>query len=164
MIRLLEGEALPAHWDEISSMTLRRMKVQELAYEDITPYLYLRELLLGFHINSNIRHVIIDEAQDYSAFQLAFMKRLFPRAKITALGDFNQAIYAHSSVLRGTGPLTNLYGPENTEVIELTRSYRSTQEIVEFTRGWFPVGKRSFRSIAAARSRQSLCHPIRRSI
>ena len=141
MIRLLEGEALPTHWEEICSMTLRRMKVQELAYEDITPYLYLRELLLGFHINSNIRHVIIDEAQDYSAFQLAFMKRLFPRAKITALGDFNQAIYAHSSVLSGTGPLTNLYGPENTEVIELTRSYRSTQEIVEFTRGMVPGGE-----------------------
>ncbi|MEK4052410.1 RNA polymerase recycling motor HelD [Paenibacillus sp. FSL F4-0087] len=141
MVRLLGEEALPSHWEEIGEMTLRRLKVQELAYEDITPYLYLRELLLGFHINSNIRHVIIDEAQDYSAFQLAFMKRLFPRSKITALGDFNQAIYAHSSVLSGTGPLTNLYGPENTEVIELTRSYRSTQEIVEFTRGMVPGGE-----------------------
>jgi DNA helicase-2/ATP-dependent DNA helicase PcrA len=141
MVRLLGEESLPSHWEEIGDMTLRRLKVQELAYEDITPYLYLRELLLGFHINSNIRHVIIDEAQDYSAFQLAFMKRLFPRSKITALGDFNQAIYAHSSVLSGTGPLTNLYGPENTEVIELTRSYRSTQEIVEFTRGMVPGGE-----------------------
>lgn len=141
MERLLGDEALPAQWDEICKMTLRRLKLQELAYEDITPYLYLRELMLGFHINSNIRHVIIDEAQDYSAFQLAFMKRLFPRAKITALGDFNQAIYAHSSVLSGTGPLTNLYGPDNTEVIELTRSYRSTREIVEFTRGMVPGGE-----------------------
>ncbi|MEC0127963.1 RNA polymerase recycling motor HelD [Paenibacillus pabuli] len=140
MIRLLGDEALPPYWEEIGDMTLHRLKAQELAYEDITPYLYLRELLLGFHINSNIRHVIIDEAQDYSAFQLAFMKRLFPRAKMTALGDFNQAIYAHSSVLSGTGPLTNLYGPENTELIELTRSYRSTQEIVEFTRGMVPGG------------------------
>lgn len=141
MVRLLGDEALPAQWEEICKMTLRRLKLQELAYEDITPYLYLRELMLGFHINSNIRHVIIDEAQDYSAFQLAFMKRLFPRAKITALGDFNQAIYAHSSVLSGTGPLTNLYGPDNTEVIELTRSYRSTREIVEFTRGMVPGGE-----------------------
>ncbi|PQP80086.1 helicase [Paenibacillus sp. PCH8] len=141
LVNLLGEEALPAHWEEVCNMTLRRLKLQELAYEDITPYLYLRELLLGFRINSNIRHVIIDEAQDYSAFQLAFMKRLFPRAKITALGDFNQAIYAHSSVLSGTGPLTNLYGPDNTEVIELTRSYRSTREIVEFTRGMVPGGE-----------------------
>lgn len=141
MVRLLGEEALPAQWEEICNMTLRRLKLQELAYEDITPYLYLRELLLGFHINSNIRHVIIDEAQDYSAFQLTFMKKLFPRAKITALGDFNQAIYAHSSVLSGTGPLTNLYGPDNTELIELTRSYRSTREIVEFTRGMVPGGE-----------------------
>ena len=69
------------------------------------------------------------------------MKRLFPHAKITALGDFNQAIYAHSSVLSGTGPLSDLYGPENTEVIVLTRSYRSTMEIVEFTRGMVPGGE-----------------------
>lgn len=141
MTRLLEGEALPSHWQDICDVTLGRLKVQELAYEDITPYLYLRELLLGFHINSAIRHVIIDEAQDYSAFQLAFMKRLFPRSKFTALGDFNQAIYAHSSVLKGTGPLTKLYGPEETELIELTRSYRSTREIVEFTKGMIPGGE-----------------------
>ncbi|MDU7477180.1 MAG: RNA polymerase recycling motor HelD [Paenibacillus macerans] len=141
LFREVHPGALPERWDEICSQTLRKIAEGELFYEDITPLLYLKELLLGFRSNTSIRHVIIDEAQDYSAFQLFFLKRLFPRAKITALGDFNQAIYAHGSVLQESGLLVDLYGPEETEVISLTRSYRSTKEIVEFTRGMVPGGE-----------------------
>lgn len=140
--RLLgEGRPLPPRWSELSIQTVNRIKEGELAYEDSTPYLYLRELMLGFHSSNGIRYVFIDEAQDYSPFQFHFLRRLFPRAKMTALGDFNQAIYAHSSALQDAGPLYGLYGPEQTELISLTRSYRSTQEIVTFTRGMVPGGE-----------------------
>ncbi|AWB44231.1 helicase [Paenibacillus sp. CAA11] len=132
---------LPNHWEEICEYTLKRLAQGEMAYEDVTPFLYLRELLLGFHSNGNIRHVFIDEAQDYSPFQLFFLKRLFPRARMTALGDLNQAIYAHSSVLQQTSALTDLYGQDETEQITLTRSYRSTRQIVEFTREMIPGGE-----------------------
>lgn len=138
---LAEDSGLPPYWQDICRITLDRIRKGELAYEDATPYLYLHEIMLGFRSNSDIHHVFIDEAQDYSAFQLAFIKQLFPRAKMTALGDFNQAIYAHSSVLQDAGPLRTLYGPEQTELISLTRSYRSTQEIIEFTRGMVPGGE-----------------------
>lgn len=129
---LSEGE-IPEDWSQISEATLSKMSKKELFYEDATPYLYLRELVLGFRSNNSIRHVIIDEAQDYSPFQLYFMKRLFPRARVTALGDFNQAIYAHSSVLQQSELIGDIYGEEETELITLTQSYRSTKEIVEFT-------------------------------
>ncbi|WP_237166224.1 RNA polymerase recycling motor HelD [Paenibacillus polymyxa] len=139
--QLANHAELPVSWGEISRQTLERIQSGELAYEDVTPFLYLRELMLGFRSNSNIRHVFIDEAQDYSPFQLAFFKRLFPQAKMTALGDFNQAIYAHASVLQDAEPLYDLYGADQTEMISLTRSYRSTQEIVEFTRGMVAGGE-----------------------
>ncbi|MDP4097613.1 UvrD-helicase domain-containing protein [Paenibacillus sp. P96] len=139
--RLSGGAELPSRWEEMSRLTLERIGEGELAYEDATPYLYLREITLGFRSNGGIHHVFIDEAQDYSPFQLSFLKRLFPRAKMTALGDFNQAIYAHASVLQDNGPLMGLYGPDQTELISLTRSYRSTKEIVEFTRGMVAGGE-----------------------
>jgi DNA helicase-2/ATP-dependent DNA helicase PcrA len=60
---------------------------------------------------------------------------------MTALGDLNQAIFAHTPALQDADPLTALYGPEQTELIRLTRSYRSTREIVEFTRGMVPGGE-----------------------
>lgn len=140
--RLLGGGAeLPASWSEICSQTMERIENKELAYEDATPFLYLKELLQGFRTNTAIRHVIVDEVQDYSAFQLEFLKRLFPRAKMTVLGDLNQAIYAHGEALGNLKNLVSLYGEEETEVISLTRSYRSTYEIVNFTRKMIPGGE-----------------------
>lgn len=140
LMAVLSPEPLPKGWEDISRLTLQKMGNGELFYEDATPYLYLREMLLGFRSNTSIRHVIIDEAQDYSPFQLHFLKRLFPRARFTALGDLNQAIYAHASVLQASASLTELYGEEDSESITLLRSYRSTRQIVDFTRAMIPGG------------------------
>ncbi len=79
-----------------------------------------------------IRHLFIDEAQDYSPFQFALLKQMFPKSKWTLLGDFNQAIHAQAL----EAPL--LSRPTETKEytqINLTKSYRSTYEIVEFTKG-----------------------------
>ncbi|AOZ94104.1 RNA polymerase recycling motor HelD [Paenibacillus crassostreae] len=132
---------LPHYWDEISESTLNDLKNGKLSYEDSTPYLYLQELVQGFQSNNVIRHVFIDEVQDYSPFQLEYIKQLFPRARMTALGDLNQGIYAHASVLSSMEALQQLYGPQDTEVIHLNRSYRSTYEIVDFTRSMMPGGE-----------------------
>ncbi|MEK5465970.1 RNA polymerase recycling motor HelD [Paenibacillus sp. FSL R7-0210] len=135
-------QPLPEAWDEICAQTRAAIRGNELAYEDATPFLYLKELSQGFRTNTLIRHVIVDEVQDYSPFQLEFMRRLFPRAKMTVLGDLNQAIYAQGEVLGDLAGLVSIYGEENTEVISLTRSYRSTYEIVEFTRAMIPGGEK----------------------
>src|SRR3954468_17466187 len=104
----------------------------KLFYEDATPFLLLKELIQGFQMNSTIKHVLVDEAQDYSTFQFEFLKRLFPTAKMTVLGDFNQAIFAHASEAVDFHTLNGLYGSDETSAIDLTRSYRSTKQIVEF--------------------------------
>jgi DNA helicase-2/ATP-dependent DNA helicase PcrA len=132
---------LPAEWPAIAELAVRAIDEGRLPYEDATPYLYLNERLKGFRVNTNVRHVLIDEVQDYTPFQLEFLKWLFPRARMTALGDLNQSIHARESVLEEEDPLTNLYGPGETEWIRLTRSYRSTREIVEFTRAMIPGGE-----------------------
>ncbi|WP_409273680.1 RNA polymerase recycling motor HelD [Neobacillus sp. SCS-31] len=137
----LEGEA-PPEWEDICRLTLEALEDGKLYYEDATPYLLLKELIQGFQTNSSIKHIVIDEAQDYSPFQFEFLKRLFPSAKMTVLGDFNQAIFAHASETVDFHMLTNLYGPEETEVINLARSYRSTKPIIEFTRRLIPGGDR----------------------
>ncbi|GIP38919.1 DNA helicase [Paenibacillus sp. J31TS4] len=140
-LRGLAGAPLPEEWEAICRETVASLDEGVLLYEDATPYLFLRELVEGFRVNMDIRHVLVDEAQDYSAFQFAFLKRLFPRARMTVLGDFQQAIFAHSTPLQGETPVAKLYGEAETERILLTRSYRSTREIVEFTRGMLPGGE-----------------------
>ncbi|NGZ75592.1 RNA polymerase recycling motor HelD [Saccharibacillus alkalitolerans] len=135
------GRSLPYLWHEFARQTQDRLAKSELMFEDATPLLLLRELLQGFITNTAIRHIIVDEVQDYTPFQLEFLKRLFPRARMTALGDLNQAIYGHDSALDDYDPLLNLYGREESMVLRLTRSYRSTREITEFTKAMLPEGE-----------------------
>ncbi|AZB43086.1 helicase [Bacillus sp. FJAT-42376] len=135
--RHIEREA-PEQWADVCQLTVSMLDEDQLLYEDATPYLFLKELIQGFQTNSSIKHVIVDEAQDYSPFQFEFMKRLFPSARMTVLGDFNQAIFAHASKMADFHTLTSLYGPDATFAISLTRSYRSTRPIVEFTRTLVP--------------------------
>jgi DNA helicase II / ATP-dependent DNA helicase PcrA len=123
-------------------LTKEMLDEGNLFYEDATPFLLLKELILGFQTNSSIKHIVVDEAQDYSPFQFEFLKRLFPWAKMTVLGDFNQAIFAHASEMVDFDTLTSLYGPDETEVINMARSYRSTKPIIEFTRGLIAGGER----------------------
>jgi DNA helicase-2/ATP-dependent DNA helicase PcrA len=130
---------LPDSWEEICEQTVARLNRSELAYEDATPYLYLKERMEGFRTNHSVRHVFIDEAQDYSPFQIAFLRRMFPNGKMTMLGDLNQGIYVHSSS-NHFAQLSSLYPEEQTEKIVLTRSYRSTRPIVVFTRGLIAGG------------------------
>ncbi|MCM3088686.1 UvrD-helicase domain-containing protein [Bhargavaea ginsengi] len=137
--RWTNGET-PVEWGAICRMTTDVLKAGRLFHEDATPYLFLKELILGFQSNSSIRHVVIDEAQDYSPFQFEFLKRLFPSAKMTVLGDFNQAIYSHADGRTDFSALSGLYGPDQTEVVNLTRSYRSTRPIIEFTKKLIPQG------------------------
>ncbi|WP_074011119.1 RNA polymerase recycling motor HelD [Numidum massiliense] len=131
---------LPPNWATICAQTVAKLDRNELAAEDATPYLYLHERITGFQTNTTVRHVFVDEAQDYSPFQFAFIKRLFPRSKMTVLGDLNQAIYAHAAG-SGYALLSSLFGSEQTETVLLTRSYRSTRPIVEFTRGMIAGGE-----------------------
>ncbi|WP_427050706.1 RNA polymerase recycling motor HelD [Paenibacillus sp. TC-CSREp1] len=136
------GAVVPPYWDEICKQTIDMLHQNKLFHEDATPYLYVKEIIEGVRINTDIRYVFVDEGQDYSAFQYEYIKKLFPRARLTVLGDFGQAIYMQATELAAAdSPLTGLYGEKETRLIRLLQSYRSTREIVEFTRAMLPGGE-----------------------
>ncbi|MBB6677872.1 UvrD-helicase domain-containing protein [Cohnella lubricantis] len=141
--RMTDGAEAPELWPEICRQTKEQMNRRALNYEDATPYLYLKELVEGVRSSSEVRHVFIDEGQDYSMFQYEFLKKLFPRARMTVLGDFGQAIYTQATELDGGGesPLVHLYGESETTLYRLVCSYRSTREIVKFTKALLPGGR-----------------------
>ncbi|MCM3627302.1 UvrD-helicase domain-containing protein [Paenibacillus glycanilyticus] len=148
-LRLYEKEEAPwivedrrAEWEAIRRLTVEQLNRGVLTYEDATPYLYMKDLIEGFQTNTSVKYLFIDEAQDYSPFQFYYMKRIFPMAKMTALGDLNQSIFAHAALGNGFDPLGELYTKDETETIVLTRSYRSTKQIVEFTSEMIEGGSR----------------------
>lgn len=121
-------------WEQLCTLTRDQFAQSVLTWEEATPFIYFKGKVLGERANRSIRHLIIDEAQDYTPFQMAYLKHIFPHTNMTMLGDINQAIYAQT---RKGNPLLDTEGKQ-VERIELTKSYRSTKQIVEFTSGFAP--------------------------
>lgn len=114
-------DALKTFSHETRKRTVERMKEQQVNYEDIAPLLYLTVHLKGIK-EPNIQHLIIDEVQDYRPMQLAAIRAYYPNARQTMLGDRNQMVHP----IPGT--------VDDRQAVELTKSYRSTVEITEFTK------------------------------
>lgn len=109
-------------------------KSHDIAMSDVSAYLYLYDLVTGRRTDYEMRYAFIDEIQDYTPFQLAYLKYNFPRAKFTMLGDLNQAIFTKDESRSLLKQISGLFDPEKTDVVQLTKSYRSTKELTNFTK------------------------------
>ncbi|ABS34900.1 RNA polymerase recycling motor HelD [Clostridium botulinum] len=119
--------------DEMKSYTLEALRIGKLNYEDQPPLLYLKGALGDLPKNSEIKYVIIDEAQDYTPLQYEIFSQLFNHANMTILGDLHQSINPFMNV-GDYSNISNVFPKDNTCIINLTKSYRSTMEITEFSR------------------------------
>ena len=115
----------------IKDFSLEYLNDYEVKYEDITPIIYIRAALSGFKSYDNMKHILIDEAQDYSPLFYEIIKRSFPNASITIMGDLNQRIDKHSNV-KDKNSITEIFNDVKT--VTLTKSYRSTYNITTFTK------------------------------
>lgn len=114
----------------ISSATAERLKKGIAAAEDLAPLAYIQLQLFGLPKQA-FDHIVIDEAQDYSPFQLEVLRLCQRTASMTVLGDLQQGIHAYAGV-QSWNELTVLFEEEQIGFYELNRSYRSTMEIIEF--------------------------------
>ncbi|MDD4843959.1 MAG: ATP-binding domain-containing protein [Anaerotignum sp.] len=105
-------------------------KKQTLEWSDVFPFLYLHRAFLGLKENKFIKHLVIDEMQDYTPIQYAVINRIYSCQK-TILGDFGQSI--NPNHLHTLAQLQELYS--NASLVELNKSYRSTYEIIAFAKG-----------------------------
>lgn len=109
-------------------------KGHTLEYSDLAPLAYLHLALEG---NGNqpfrVKHLLIDEMQDYSPIQYKVIQKLFPCRK-TVLGDAGQSVNPYGSSTAETiqKSLTA------SEIMKLCKSYRSTFEITDFAQKTHP--------------------------
>lgn len=104
---------------------------KDISYEDACLFIYIKGLLQGFNYYGKIKQIVIDEAQDYNKLQYQVIKSIFPTAGFTILGDVNQTInpyYKYESLKE----LEEIFD-EDTKFLELTKTYRSSKEIIEYT-------------------------------
>ncbi len=102
-----------------------------LTINDLAPILYLMIKLEGKKAKRDYRHVVIDEAQDYSPLQFKVIRELIGSKYFTVVGDVNQRLIKYSdraSMLE----LGQIFNDVETEIYNLNNSYRSTSEIMEY--------------------------------
>ena len=76
-----------------------------------------------------MKHIVIDECQDFSPFQIELLKRANPVASFTLVGDLYQGIRADEGIRswdEWTGPVFR----HEADLKQLTVSYRNTVEIM----------------------------------
>lgn len=100
-----------------------------LEWPDVYPFMYFHAAWEGLKENRLIRHLVIDEMQDYMPVQYAVMNKLFQCNK-TILGDFGQSI--NPNHMHTLNDFRAIY--PDAEIVELYKSYRSTLEIITFAK------------------------------
>lgn len=129
-------------WQASSQLVIQSFKDRDVKLADASAYLYLYDLVTGRRPENSMRYVFIDEIQDYTPFQLAYLKYNFPRAKYTMLGDLNQAILIKEDRSSLLSEISSLFDPEKTRVVQLTTSYRSTAQVTNYTREILKSGQK----------------------
>jgi DNA helicase-2/ATP-dependent DNA helicase PcrA len=111
----------------IGKPELFKMNGDRLEYADVFPLIYCKIRLEGAPSFDHVKHLLVDEMQDYTPVQYSVLSRLF-KCKKTILGDVNQTVNPHSAASAESIEQVFPHG----ETVKLFRSYRSTFEISSF--------------------------------
>lgn len=99
--------------------------------DDLAALAYLRILLEGIEEKEKFEYIVVDEAQDYSPFQVYLVNRFAKGNALTLVGDLAQGIYYYKG-LKTWEDITGQVFEGNATYVQLTQSYRSTVEIIDF--------------------------------
>ena len=101
---------------------------RKLCYEDVYPVLYMKYSLLGQKKDSCVKHLVVDEMQDYSRMQYLILKKIFP-CRMTILGDKAQTMDEKMQDVQAFLP--GIFGKDIRRIV-MNKSYRNTVEIARY--------------------------------
>jgi len=120
-------ELYKGFYEWIGKPELFKTENNKLEYADVFPLLYCKIRLEGIKAYDYVKHLLVDEMQDYTPVQYSVLSRLF-KCKKTILGDVSQTVNPFSS--SSAEGIEQIF-PQG-DVVKLFRSYRSTWEITAF--------------------------------
>lgn len=96
--------------------------------DDLTPLTYLKLKFEGTNLDK-FMHLVVDEAQDYSYFQMHLLNEISQNSSMTIVGDLGQGIYNYKGIASWNKLIESVFKQDAT-YIALSQSYRSTVEII----------------------------------
>ena len=110
--------------------TMKNLNKGEVTFEDLAPIIYIHYKIYGTKIKSKLRHVIVDEAQDYGEFQFSMLKTILKSNSMTILGDIAQGVHSYRGI-DNWKKFIDVEFPEGDVVYTtLEKTYRTTKEIM----------------------------------
>ncbi|ADL53720.1 RNA polymerase recycling motor HelD [Clostridium cellulovorans] len=102
-----------------------------LEVEDLAPLMFLRYHILGIEDALSVRHILIDEAQDFSLFQIYVLKCIINSNSFTILGDLSQGIHSYRGIQNWSDLEKYIFRDGDYSFLTLEQSYRTTVEIMD---------------------------------
>ena len=110
--------------------TLKNLNKNEITFEDLAPIIYIHYKIFGSKVKKNLRHVIVDEAQDYGEFQFSVLKTILKSNSMTILGDIAQGVHSYRGI-ENWKKFIEIEFPEGEAIYTtLEKTYRTTKEIM----------------------------------
>ena len=115
----------------LKQSTLANLSKNEISFEDLAPIMYLQYKINGIKDKARVKHVVIDEAQDYGEFQFDVLKTILNSNSMTILGDIAQGVHYYRGIENWQRFIDVEFSNVNTTYTTLRKTYRTTKEIMD---------------------------------
>ena len=110
--------------------TMTNLNKNEVTFEDLAPIIYLHYKIYGTKVKSKLRHVIVDEAQDYGEFQFSVLKTILKSNSMTILGDIAQGVHSYRGIENWKKFIDVEFEQGDAIYTTLEKTYRTTKDIM----------------------------------
>lgn len=119
-------KAIDIYNEFLKTKNINKIEKNKIKIEDLAGIIYFKYLIEGKKDYNNIRHVVVDEAQDFGLFNIFVLTKIFKNSTFSIFGDSAQSIHSYRS-------MDSLFDCEkvikDAEKMILSKSYRTTIEI-----------------------------------
>ena len=111
--------------------TMKNLNNGEITFEDLAPIIYIHYKVFGTKVKTALRHVIVDEAQDYGEFQFSVLKTILKSNSMTILGDIAQGVHSYRGIENWKKFMDVEFPDGNVTYTTLEKTYRTTKDIMK---------------------------------
>lgn len=117
--------------EQLREYSMDIMNSNTIEIEDLAPIIYIKYKIYGMDEKIPVKHIVIDEAQDFSVFQFYVLRNIIKDSSFTILGDLCQGIHSYRGINNWEAVMNNVFNDRQSQLLTLEKSYRTTVQIMK---------------------------------